>query len=879
MATIVFYQFLSIGEDDDAVEAEALSLEENDNEKGAFLFFSARPLTNLQPIHETESLAPVMDLKVAPGPDSMQFYAMCGRGPRSSLRLLRHGLKINDLAESQLPGVPNAIWTIRESFEDADDRFIIVSFENATLVLKVEDTVEEVQNSPFVETTKTFCVGQLSDGSVVQVHPNGYRRLARGLTDKTDWTAPTGSHVTHAAANSRQVLLVLNNSELVYFELGEHSAGPLKETTHKLGANVRISCVDVGDVPTGQLRAPYLALGYESRKVELLSLSPDKLFEKLGIKSFEHKPCSVNLSLSYNSGEAAEGGAPADGAGARQGTSRTFLSIGVHRGYLLRIEVSATGQLGDNGRVRYLGKRPVKLVRVNIAGQAAVLALSSRSWLLYNHQQQFFMTPFSYPALDYACNLRSEQVSDGMVAIAGNLLRVIAVDQLGGVFNQKIVPLTHTPRKAVVETHTGNLIVIETDHNAFTEKETLAIKGVGGAPADERDGNSAEVEGEDGVDVQMVGADIPNQPGKWASCIRVLDIGVEDPANMTTTKVELEDNEAAFSMCIADLQRDIGGHTVNVKCLVVGTAKDLQLHPRSVTCGYIHVYTIVYEGKNLNLRLQHKTKVEDIPYALCAFHGKLLASCGHSLRLYGLGKNKLLKKGQNNNFPFFIATIHTLNRRIYVGDLNDSVIFCKHRVGTNELAIFADEIVPRSITCGTPLDYDTYFGADKFGNIFASRLPEDANEDIINPTGNRILWDAGRMNGAPNKLENVMNFHVGETVTTCVKTKLSKSGEEVVLLGTIMGSLSAVMPFRSSEKVDFFSQLELHMRNEQISLVGRDQLSYRSYFVPVKCVIDGDLCEAYTRLPADRQRHVANEMNSTPGKIVKNLEDVRNRIL
>lgn len=101
----------------------------------------------------------------------------------------------------------------------------------------------------------------------MQVHPGGYRRIARGLADKTDWACPTGANVTHGQGNERQVVLVLSTGELAYFELSEGSGGELEETNHKMGANVRISCVDIGDVPEGQLRAPYLALGYESRKV------------------------------------------------------------------------------------------------------------------------------------------------------------------------------------------------------------------------------------------------------------------------------------------------------------------------------------------------------------------------------------------------------------------------------------------------------------------------------------------------------------------------------------------------------------------------------------------------------------------------------------
>jgi splicing factor 3B subunit 3 len=134
------------------------------------LLFSPRPPRNLGLLSEMESLAPLLHLQGSPvTTESAQLFAFCGKGPRSSLRVLRHGLKISDLAESQLPGVPNAVWTIREDVQDADDRFIIVSFEDATLVLRVGETVEEVHDSQFVGGTKTLCVGQLADGSVVQV--------------------------------------------------------------------------------------------------------------------------------------------------------------------------------------------------------------------------------------------------------------------------------------------------------------------------------------------------------------------------------------------------------------------------------------------------------------------------------------------------------------------------------------------------------------------------------------------------------------------------------------------------------------------------------------------------------------------------------------
>ena len=43
------------------------------------------------------------------------------------------------------------------------------------------------------------------------------------------------------------------------------------------------------------------------------------------------------------------------------------------------------------------------------------------------------------------------------------------MEKLGAVFNQVAFPLQYTPRKFVIHPETNNLILIETDHNAYTE--------------------------------------------------------------------------------------------------------------------------------------------------------------------------------------------------------------------------------------------------------------------------------------------------------------------------------------------------------------------------------------------------------------------------
>lgn len=44
-------------------------------------------------------------------------------------------------------------------------------------------------------------------------------------------------------------------------------------------------------------------------------------------------------------------------------------------------------------------------------------------------------------------------------------------------------------------------------------------------------------------------------------------------------------------------------------------------------------------------------------------------------------------------------------------------------------------------------------------------------------------------------------------------------------------------------------------------------------------VIDGDLCEQYPMLTSELQKKIADDLDRTPGEILKKLEDIKNRII
>ncbi|KAM0044830.1 putative transcription factor WD40-like family [Helianthus debilis subsp. tardiflorus] len=453
-----------------------------------------------------------------------------------------------------------------------------------------------------------------------------------------------------------------------------------------------VACLDIAPTPEGRQRSRFLAVGSYDNTIRILSLDPEDCMQVLSLQSVSSPP----ESLLFLEVQASSGGE--DGA---DHPASLFLNAGLQSGVLFRTVVDmVTGQLLD-ARSRFLGLRAPKLFSILVRGRRAMLCLSSRPWLGYVHQGHFLLTPLSYETLEYAASFSSDQCAEGVVAVAGDALRVFTIERLGETHNETAIPSRYTPRKFVFHPKKKLLVTIESDQGAFpaelresAKKECFEAAG---------QGENVKMEIENG----------------WVSCIRVLD----HKSTETTCLLELQDNEAAFSICTVNFHDKEYG-----TLLAVGTAKGLQFWPkRSLTAGYIHIYRFVKDGKSLELL--HKTQIDGVPLALCQFQGRLLAGIGSILRLYDLGKRRLLRKCQNKLFPNTINSIHTYRDRIMSETFKRfSFHYCKYRRDENQLYVFADDSVPRWLTSAYHVDFATMAGADKFGNIYFVRLPQDVSD-------------------------------------------------------------------------------------------------------------------------------------------------------
>ena len=439
---------------------------------------------------------------------------------------------------------------------------------------------------------------------------------------------------------------------------------------------------------------------------------------------------------------------------------------------------------------------------------------------------------------------------------------------------QEIIPLSYTPRKLIQHPSRPLFYTIETDHNTSP---------LPNAPQNGHANGHANDDDVDGYDPVQYGLTKTGE-GHWASCIRIID----PLAKETVFRLDLEEDEGAFCADIVHFStrpEDL--------YLCVGTGKGVSFNPPAVPAAFINTYLISPDGRNLEL--VHKTPVEQPPGALIAFQGKLLAGVGRSLRLYEIGIQRLLRKHDSDVCPLPLACwksaltvqvshkkivgLESQGNRVMIADVQESVSFAMYKHVDNKFLVFCDDYISRWTTASVMMDYDTIAGGDKFGNIWIMRCSSDvsiAAEDDIKVA--QMMHEKSTLHGVPHKLEMLAHYFLNDIPTGLHRTRLIAGGRDVLLYTGLMGRVGIYIPFVSRDDIDFFQQLEAHLRSEDPPIAGRDHMIYRGYYVPVKGTIDGDLCERFGNLSADKQRRIASEMDRSVVEVQKKVEDMRVRV-
>ena len=187
--------------------------------------------------------------------------------------------------------------------------------------------------------------------------------------------------------------------------------------------------------------------------------------------------------------------------------------------------------------------------------------------------------------------------------------------RLGTKLKQDVLPLSYTPRKMISHPTLPYFYVIESDNRTYGpaainrilgEKVCRRVVLVLCTSTDSLQQSSGAKPDVSLLELPAEDFGRPKAPsGRWASVIRVVDPffqpapdaedGSEKPQRPESLlSIDLDEDEAAFSIAVVSFVEKPG-----VLCLVVGTAKNVTLSPRSTKGGFLRMYQISEDGKGL----------------------------------------------------------------------------------------------------------------------------------------------------------------------------------------------------------------------------------------------------------------------------------------
>ena len=622
-----------------------------------------------------------------------------------------------------------------------------------------------------VATKIVIACGVLANGSIVQVHSDSMRVLD-GQQEKFQWTPPPKTMITKAALNERQVVLLLNTSLVLYFELDEGGV-LLRENSKTVDLGEQVSSLAIAPVPVGIRRGLLLCVGTQDSLIHLLSLKPESFLEELASQVCASPPTSLLLA-------------------------DDFLHVGLENGVYVKMRVDVvTGALTEPDS-RLLGPHlQLGLLKGTMEFEeehvpySHVYAVDSLGCLWFEMNAALLRID----GLEGVCNVHLE--GESYTALCRTSICKFKLPQMNdSKYSIERIPLNHTGTRIACDEESGLFLVVE------------------------------------GEPVTSLATDVP----LWNSGVRVWN----HKQRQFVSTIPMMDNEAVTCAAFVRFAARPG-----VVYLAVGVARDYTLMPRQASLGAIILYLVQADGSKPQVihRTEFLAASEEllIPASITQFSGRLLCGVGGYLRLYDLGKQRLLLKC-SINLPTFAVAIAHQGLRIAVADARASLLIFYYRPDDNRFYLVADEP-----TCRPPtntllaLDYDTWAVGDRFGGLAVLKLPHNLSLELDTDPASSRLNQAPAQFAAPLKLDLAGYIHLGSPVIGLGKVQ-GMHGRSALRYITVDGTQGILAPFITKAQADAVNEVvkEKSVR-ERASITGRNHAWFRSLYYPAPNIIDGDL--------------------------------------
>lgn len=926
------FQFESLGEDEENGEGFATSAEP---EKKSF-FENSESLRNLSVAQRIKIVNPLTAGKVIET-SPLKIIAATNDTPTS----LTNGVNFQEKISSNLPPGAQNIWTICLP-EETYHKLLFIGFSKSTMILKIEEgTIEELAltSNPFrLKSDRTLFANSIGQRSIIQVCENEVRQIIpsddkKDFVCKLEWLPPAGIRVVAATCTQNQLAVGLSNGEIVYFEMDAQSG---EDTLHELQNRIEVDEVITSMSMLFDLRSDFLAVGSQESTIRIFSLKSSDQDNFLEVVAIQTMPSPVHdLKLVRNKREIELHVGLQNGLyscsklnvldGQIYDERTRFLGPKpVSISFLKSMGLNLTSADEDEDDEEEDDEAPKEEEQKNIG--PCVLLHCSKTWVSYTMEPFKYIRPAITSSIDSnftnVAEFRAQNInSNGICALNSSGALII------GVLNDFVSIEKWFNGSELNRIAGGNM------HTAQYGKDKD-----GGEDIDENENEDGDEDEDEEYDSTVKERLYKTQSILEIDGSKKILMYVQNSLTENLIRIGVSENEKFYTVENSENNyKNIQGLKATTASIAkfVGNGKYLVV---ASTDRKLFTYEVVLfnRGKetppSFDLKPLHITPIEDSVHTMISFLDTLLVPIFGKIVLYGFGKKQLLKKSISSTTPSITkitAVANWNNERIAIGDNRESVTLFLFDKGEKAFRAVADDTVKRHVTTLEFLDQSTVIGGDKFGNIWTLRLDEEYERRIeINfPHAlDRLQELPALKDKAPNimecpfKLKLMNHFYVNDIpVKIQIFESIQMSDRPGIIYLGLQGTIGCLIPLLSKSEIGHFKKIEHMMSdaddkffleqenqhsptnttdngdgiifekahtNKQVmpegsySIVGRDHSKYRGYYVPLRNIIDGDLCENFLSLTHREQTFLCKDVHGLKlANVTKRINEIRSNCI
>ncbi|VDP04978.1 unnamed protein product [Soboliphyme baturini] len=804
-------------------DSQLVRLNQEADERGSYISV-LDTYTNLGPIVDMV----VVDLERQ---GQGQLITCSGFAKEGSLRIIRNGIGIHELATMDLPGI-KGLWALAYKTSDQFNNLMVVSLVTRTTALLIDGEEVEAVELPGMQHDKRtlFAASFGRTSSIIQVTTAGVRLISTSGADEgllSEWHPSDGRNVNVVCCNAvTGQLVAASGRDLYYLTISDKKVTQVNTT--KLDNEV--ACLDMSPIGVYN-KSEVFAVGLWMEISVLLihvpsmnvvtkeSLGGDIIPRSLMLYKFE---------------------------------ALIYLLVALGDGTLLYYHVDEkTGQLLDRKKVT-LGTQPIALRTFESRSIKNVFACSDRPTVIYCNNQKLLFSNVNLRIVTHMCPLNAKAYPDSLAMTDGRTLMIGTVDDIQKL-HIRTVPLGETPRRIAYQEETQTFGVLTIRHE-FIDASLVSRPSAS-------------------VLAQSVSRGSPLLKSSAAST----DIAgvVKTPANNSDA-----DEQEIHNFLILDQNtfEVIHAHqfTANEQGCSVISCKFADDPAVYYVVGTAVVYPDDSDAKTGRL----------LVFQYCPTGGSSDGNTGggdhSSVRLFEwtTGPSEKELHLECSYFCFINALyLKTKGDFILAGDLQRSITVLTYKSVESTLEQIAQDYQPNWMTAVEVIDDDTFLGAENSFNLFTSQKDSTATTDEDRQRLQTVgMFHLGEMVNVFRHGSLVMQ-HPGEA---CAPVS------SPILFGTVQGAIGLICQV-PEHFFKFLHELEIRL-SKTIKSVGKiEHASWRRFSAerrsePPFGFIDGDLIECLLDLPRNKiaecvaglevEDQTGTKTLATPEDVIKIVEEL-----